>query len=249
MASYGYVSPATQGVKRNSLGKALSVWGFKPQSRIRRTVANQNANKPKPAATPQQAQTPSMPFDPTYQGTIANINRGEVDSEAGLGQQELNTKLQYGFDNSLDPFSVSANLNRQYGQRRNSTLNSYAAQGQLYSGALSNARESDRLGYDQSVDSAKKAYQSALDDISNRRTSLRSQAEQQRLDAGGDAAARASAAELDPAAVPPSPVTASHQLGTLGWFTNPKTGQQFQIVNSGGRVVHVYRDGHRVRVK
>lgn len=80
---------------------------------------------------------------------------------------------------------MAAGLQRDYEARRRGTTNSYAAAGQLYSGATTNARNIDRRGYEQNFDTAQRNYQDTLAGIAQK------QLEAQRVRDEGIAAAQA----------------------------------------------------------
>lgn len=86
-----------------------------------------------------------------YQSGRVNSAFGNLDNPAG--------------DLTGNPYSRAADLENAYLRAKRGSVNSYAAQGQLYAGSLQNRVEEDRRGYDQSLDSLKKAKQDALDQI------------------------------------------------------------------------------------
>lgn len=95
----------------------------------------------------------------TNQGTHAQAYH---DYQAGSGEQS------FGYDASgnlitsganYNPFSQAAVLQRNYDNTKRGSINSYAAQGQLYSGALKNKQSTDAYNFDVSDDRLKRAAQ------------------------------------------------------------------------------------------
>lgn len=77
------------------------------------------------------------------------------------------TQSEYGFDPSggidpRNPYSRAALARRQYQDSQRGAMNSYAAQGQLYSGAYRNAQDTTARNYDVTLDSLKKGLQGDL---------------------------------------------------------------------------------------
>jgi hypothetical protein len=70
--------------------------------------------------------------------------------------------FDWGGVQASNPFSKAALLVRNYQQQRGRTTNGYAAQGQLYSGAIQNQRGQDTFGYQQGQDTLQKALQEYL---------------------------------------------------------------------------------------
>lgn len=95
--------------------------------------------------------TPSvLPPDPGYDATRAALASKRDQTISGLQGQRASTLLDYGYTeqpgagslsfDAQNPFSRAAQLKLRYDQARNGANTSYAARGQLYSGALQNAR-------------------------------------------------------------------------------------------------------------
>jgi hypothetical protein len=109
-----------------------------------------------------------------YQNTVTDSIADEgaygLDLGATLGARDPNadpsTVTQGSFDwngvEATNPFSKAALLVRSYEQQQNRTTNGLAAQGQLYSGAMNNARSQDTFGFQQGQDSLQKALQQYL---------------------------------------------------------------------------------------
>lgn len=75
------------------------------------------------------------------------------------GQNITGANIDYSTIDVTNPFSKAALLKRSYDQQREGTTNSMAAQGQLYSGALLNARGNQQFGYEANQDSLSKQLQ------------------------------------------------------------------------------------------
>ena len=114
---------------------------------------------------------------------MGSINRDTANSEAEVTAQEANVKQDYGFDDASNPFNRAAMLQRSYTESRTRATNSYASQGQLYSGALQNAQDQNRFGYDKGHDSLRRDYNSQLAALKSRRAQIQAEAEQRRVDA------------------------------------------------------------------
>ena len=106
-----------------------------------------------PAATPQVADvavSPSVvPPDASYEASVAGLTQQRDQTLTALQQQRQQALLQYGYTqdatgslafDATNPFSQAALLKRNYDQAQSGNVNSYAARGQLYSGALQNAQ-------------------------------------------------------------------------------------------------------------
>ena len=106
-----------------------------------------------PAAATGQA---PLPPDPSFDATNAALESKRDQLLSGLSSQRTSTLLDYGYNEGdggtltvdpSNPYSRAAQLKRRYDQSRRGATNSYAARGQLYSGALQNAR--DELNFQQ----------------------------------------------------------------------------------------------------
>ncbi len=113
-------------------------------------------------------------------------SRDQANSESEVGAQEANTRQEYGFDDTSNPFNRAAMLQRSYTENRTRATNSYAGQGQLYSGALQNAQNENRFQYDKSYDATKREYEGVLGGLRSRRAQIVADAEQRRADAESD---------------------------------------------------------------
>lgn len=159
---------------KKKLGRKNSPSGLKAKLKGTRQAKkdwrrNLQPNVPGAPGPGQVNQNPPLPWSAQYETGVATHNRNLDFSNLDYNQQEQRVKQAYGFDDKSNPYSRAAMLQRQYQQNRNQTLNSYASQGQLYSGSLSNARNLDRYNYDKTYDTEERNYQAALADIASGR--------------------------------------------------------------------------------
>jgi hypothetical protein len=103
------------------------------------------------------------PFDPQYDASVAGLGVRRDDALADIAYDEGELKQEFGFDDPSNPFSRARLLQRSYDEQKNRTTNSYASMGQLYSGAVQNARSSDTHNYDVAHDSLRRDYDRALE--------------------------------------------------------------------------------------
>lgn len=109
----------------------------------------------KPATPAAADNSPTAkPFDAIYDATSRNLERVRDDTLTGIGTDRNRVLSEYGYNGTFDadgnltgrtvdpnnPFSRMALLKRTYDQRKAGNTTSFAARGQLYSGALQNAR-------------------------------------------------------------------------------------------------------------
>ncbi len=112
---------------------------------------------PAPAYQPQQ-----LGFDPVYENTRAQAGLGYDQTLAANQYQRGRIRQTYGFDDVSDPFNRAAMLKKNYMERQQGTTNSYAAQGQLYSGATQRGLDEGRSSYDQSYAGLRRQYEDEL---------------------------------------------------------------------------------------
>lgn len=102
------------------------------------------------------------------------------------GRAQIENQYGYGADVS-NPFSEAMLLQHDYQANQRGTTNSYASQGQLYSGAYQNAKNYNARQYAIADDAARRRYQSAKDAItrgaSERYSQIGANLTQQDLDA------------------------------------------------------------------
>lgn len=122
---------------------------------------------PRPGAPKPATAAPVQPYDPAYQAYVAQQNRdfGISDANAAynIGQEAYNTGFnQNGTLNESNPYSEAALLKENFNRATSGTLNSYANQGQLYSGAYGRMQgENSRqysIGYNNAATRAADTY-------------------------------------------------------------------------------------------
>src|SRR3954470_528060 len=116
------------------------------------------------AATPNTAGNPgpsAPPPDPTYEAYRASAGRNVSLGDAEATYQHANISNEYGIGDSSNPCSKAAMLQESYNRAKLGTTNGLAAQGQLYSGAMTNAQNENDHQYSISNDALQRAYQNA----------------------------------------------------------------------------------------
>lgn len=112
--------------------------------------------------------------DTALTGLTADANRAASDYGFNITNDAAGNPV-FGGDltvNPQDPFSKMALLQKSYEGQKRGSLNSYAAQGQLYSGALHNKQTSDLSHNNQDKDALAKAFQDLLASIRQQRAGV-----------------------------------------------------------------------------
>lgn len=169
-----------------------------PQGSLQQIPGAQTIGGGTRAATPTPLPTPPPPVDPVYDAQVANIGRRRDDTLAYLGTQERDVRREFGFDDTSDPFSRARLLQRSFEQNQRGATNSYASRGQLYSGALQNAQNEVRFGFERGLNAERREYDRVLADIGNRRRGAQTASTDEELDAAGGRVDRAAAQRPDP---------------------------------------------------
>ena len=147
-------------------------------------------------------QPPGTQFDPIQQARNSQIGANLSEQLGYLDQQQRDTIREFGLDDPTDPFSRARLLQQMFQRQQRGNTNSFAARGQLYSGALQRAQNTSSLSYLQQQDSLRKQQSAILARIEQRRAALRSGAESDRLDESERAIDRAIANRPDPSSMP-----------------------------------------------
>ena len=115
---------------------------------------------------PQAVTAPSVvPPDANYEAAIASSQQSHDITAGDLTRQRAQGLLDYGYTqdatgaltfDATNPFSQAAMLKRNYDQAQRGNTNSYAARGQLYSGALQNAQDESGFQYQRGSDTLTK---------------------------------------------------------------------------------------------
>lgn len=106
-----------------------------------------------------------IPWSAAAETQVGTLNRDRDFYNTNANVSEARLRNEYGFDDASNPYSRANLLQRQYQQARNQTTNSYAAAGQLYSGAVNNARDLDAHNFNEAWNRQKTAYLQGLEDI------------------------------------------------------------------------------------
>lgn len=168
----------------------------------------------------QNAPPTPLPWDAQYETSVGAAGNSRDQALAGLTNQRLGIQQSYGIDQGYNdvasnPYSKAALLQASYRQNQNQTLNSYAARGQLYSGALEAGQSFNQNNYLHSNNDLALAYQAALQGVSDKELGANNDyeaalqaAEAKRLD---DALSQAP----DPSEAPPAPPYVKHLRSEL----------------------------------
>jgi hypothetical protein len=122
------------------------------------------ANKPGAAPTGSPLPPVGTPNDALYNTDVAGINRGYADATTGLDAQKFQTRSTFGLDPEFanNPYTRANLLTSAYNRSFNQTGNSYAAKGQLYSGALDRGRAFDANSFQQGQHDLRNEYSQQL---------------------------------------------------------------------------------------
>jgi hypothetical protein len=153
------------------------------------------------SSTSPMGTTPAaLPVNPALDAIIGSIISGRESTISGLEAQKPQVLADYGYKASgydsagnplglsfdaSNPYSRAALLKRNYDQQQTGTVNSMASRGQLYSGALQNAKASNEHGYNVADNALIQALTRLLVGIAGREQSTRTGAETQIAQARG----------------------------------------------------------------
>jgi hypothetical protein len=176
----------------------------------------QAAGPPAPAA-PAGPQAQALPFDATYDGTVANNERTYENTISGLQYTEGATRQEYGFDDVSNPFNRAAMLQQAYQRGTASRLNQAGAS--MYSSAFNAGETEGRSQYDQNYGNLRSEYDAKLNKIAQDRAQAAIDRDQGNTMAYGDRLSRVPAAE-DPGP-PAAPAAAAGGRGAPGRVLRP----------------------------
>lgn len=151
-----------------------------------------------------------LPYDAQYDTEVARINRdyglGQLENQGNWGQYTANMGAfdpATGLADPTNPYSRANLLQQNYQTQQRGSMNSYAAGGQLYSGALQNASNANVADFEQQKYSWGQEFQSAA----RNQFFGRLEADNARLDAlqAAEAANTARAAAIPVTDAPPRP--------------------------------------------
>ena len=246
-------TPAPNG-KGFALGKPSAGGGLLAQALGPQAVGTPGA----PTVTNPTVGGPSvLPPDASYEQQVGLLGKQHDIDTAGLQQAKQQALLQYGYTQDAsgnlafdpsNPFSQAAMLKRSYDQGQAGNTNSYAARGQLYSGALQNAQNETGFQYQKSNNTLSNALQAFL----AQNTGGLAQADlNYQSGLSGAASTRVQNAANNPLYQPsavPDAAPAAPLQDTNAVAGGPKS---IPWKDSAGRpgVLHIWPDGHRVFVR
>ena len=109
------------------------------------------------------------PVDPEVETRKALARQTLALGEISDTYQRTQLSNQYGIGDTTNPYSRAKLLEESYKGSRASTTNSYARQGQLYSGALQTAQQGVTSKYNKDNDAMQRAYQDSRNKIAQGR--------------------------------------------------------------------------------
>ena len=111
-------------------------------------------------ASPTGPAAPAQPLDPNVvnQQVIARRNVTLGDLRATFDQGNLDQEYGFGAGGAANPYSRAALLQEHFKRSQLGTTNSYAANGQLYSGAYGRMQNENQRNYDIGYDQLRRAY-------------------------------------------------------------------------------------------
>jgi hypothetical protein len=229
-------------------------------------LASQTTLNRAPAGTlgPQSVSTPAGPTgpstpppDPVYLATVAGNQSSHDITAADLARDRKNAFLNYGYTQDAagnltfdptNPFSQAALLKRSYDQAQTGNTNSYAARGQLYSGALQNAQNESGFQYQAGSDRLTKA----LTDFLARNTSAAGQNDTSLELANGQAAgASLQAAPDNPlyqpdGSAPAAPTLSAQDAANLANGGTPTIQTNYRAPSGKIGTLKTYPNGRKV---
>jgi hypothetical protein len=136
---------------------------------------------------------PSPYKDEAFLNTISGLRNRRENTLSEVQKQRETARIGYGFDTdpTSNPFSRAALLQRSYNTAQKSTHNQMAAAGQMYSGAVNNARQRNLSGYNQQYDATRKDYSAEMDRLNQIASGARTDMRMGRVEASANAIARA----------------------------------------------------------
>lgn len=138
----------------------------------------------------ERQQNAPPPKDSIYNSEVALANQNYGNAMIGAGLKESSTLRDFGLGEEYqsggaqyNPYSRASALQSAYQRDQRTTLNSYAAQGQLYSGARLNAETHDNRAYLSDLNSLETGQTEALAAIQGDRTAAKEELEAAKLEA------------------------------------------------------------------
>ena len=138
----------------------------------------------------ERQQNAPPPKDSIYNSEVALANQNYGNAMIGAGLKESATLRDFGLNDEYsatgaqyNPYSRASALQSAYQRDQRTTLNSYAAQGQLYSGARLNAEIHDNRAYLSDLNSLQTGQDEALAAIQGDKTAAKEELEAAKLEA------------------------------------------------------------------
>ena len=258
---------AASGAKMKPAPKRKPTAGYKPGPPGRAVVSKPGTPAGVPTSGPGAAAGASAaaanaglvrPIDPFYDAAVAaaqrdysqamqgaEYRRGQLGSTFGLGLRPDGGV----YDDPSNPFSQAAAMHAAFVQNKSGALNSYAARGQLYSGAHQSMQDEARRVHEQNRDRLIREFYAANAGITQD-TINAGNALTDRVTAADEASmARALADRPDPESVAPAAGAAPKAGFKFVMNSGPRAGQSYNLVPGKGpqkgKLVRQYEDGHR----
>lgn len=130
--------------------------------------------------TPTKPATPApspAPWDSRFEQTKASLISNRDTALTNLANDKTRLQSTYGYnmdgtENTSDPYSRLAQLRADYEKIKRGSSVSYAARGQLYSGAYQNQVNADQEAQNRSLDSLRKDFADQSAGIRNQETGI-----------------------------------------------------------------------------
>jgi hypothetical protein len=145
-----------------------------------------------------------------YEGNVNNLLRDRQAAQANAGFQQQQTQQSFGLygpyaDPKTNPYSQAAQLQARLSQANKTSLNSYAAHGQLYAGSMQNATNANVENYNRGYNELATNYTLAMNKIREQRNAAKQTFREGKVSAKGEAIQNQLKEDLDTTAAPRSP--------------------------------------------
>ena len=182
--------------QKHSMWAPGTTWGDVKTTYDQKYPATPAAPKPTdPASTPKDAQ---------YLASVTGLARNRDDTLAGIGREQNQALAEYGYTGAFDaqgnltgrsvdtnnPFSRAALMKRSYDQSARGNNTSFAARGQLNSGAFQNAKDNTDFGYLRGMNENERSFDAVIGNLIGRRATANTNYETGTTQAGLDNLAR-----------------------------------------------------------
>ena len=208
--------------------------GFKGKERLDKYKTKQYGQKFDQPAGP-------APLDAQYTTDVAGADRDYNFGSTQLAQQQSQLGYETGIGDPSNPYSRSALLEQTYQRNQRGSTNSYAAAGQLYSGALQNASNANTADRAQGQHQIKYDYMKGMAGISNAQQMLGFRRDDANAAALAGNVARASAEPVTDAPPKPGFVKRTQKIAKQGVKDAQKKKQKFKQSRKGGAHGSVYQ--------